>query len=115
MNDFQAAKRAAGDPIFNAGDAADKLFVIQSGTVELIDAKTGSVFAKVGAGQSLGEQALVPGGIRGATARASTDVELLEISPDDLVELMKRQSPLMAPMLEALLLQQSMANAMRRD
>lgn len=113
--DFQASKVAAGHHIFNAGEPADRLFYIQTGTVELLDTKSGVVFATVGEGQSLGEQALVPGGIRGATARARTEVELLEITSADLVQMMQRESPLLTPILEALLLQQSMCNAMRRD
>lgn len=113
MSDFKLVTFKAGQNLFLAGDPADDLFMIQSGEVELLDAKTGKRFATVGPGRSLGEQALVPGGIRGATARAATDISLLKISSEDLSALMQQQSSLLKPLLEALMLQQSMHNAMR--
>jgi CRP-like cAMP-binding protein len=114
VSDFNKQTIAQGDLIFKAGDPADTLFVVQAGEIELMDAASGAVFATVGAGQSLGEQALVPGGIRGATARAKTEVQLLQITATELQDLMEKQTPVLRPLLEALMLQQSMHNAMRR-
>lgn len=114
MSDFTKKVVAQGAELFKAGDPATTLFVIQAGEVELVDSASGSVFATVGVGQSIGEQAMVPGGIRGATARAKTDVQLLQISATELHDLMEKQTPILRPLLEALMLQQSVHNAMRR-
>jgi CRP-like cAMP-binding protein len=114
VSDFTNRTVAQGELLFKAGDPATTLFVVQSGEIELVDATSGAVFATVGAGQSIGEQALVPGGIRGATARAKTAVQLLQISAAELNDLMEKQNPILRPLLEALMLQQSVHNAMRR-
>jgi CRP-like cAMP-binding protein len=114
VSDFTKKTIPPGEVLFKAGDPATILFVVQSGEIELVDAASGAVFATVGVGQSIGEQALVPGGIRGATARAKTEVALLQISAAELNDLMEKQAPILRPLLEALMLQQSVHNAMRR-
>jgi CRP-like cAMP-binding protein len=114
MSDFEEVRFAAGEALFKAGDPADKLYVIQSGTVQMLDAKSGVAFASLGAGQSFGEQAMLPGGIRGASAAALDDVVCLQITADNLKVLLKAQSPLMTSVFEGLMLQQSMHNALRK-
>lgn len=114
MSDFQEVRFQPGERLFNAGDPADKLYVIQSGTVQMLDAKSGVAFASLGAGQSFGEQAMLPGGIRGASAQALDDVVCLQITAESLKQLLLAQSPVMVAVFEALLLQQSMHNALRR-
>lgn len=113
MTAFTQVEYAAGDFIFHAGDSALELYMVKDGTIELVNSKTNVAFASIGPGVSLGEQALVPGGIRGASARAATAVTVLKISADDLKALMDTKSKLLIPMLEALMLQQSMHNALR--
>ena len=113
MSDFQEIRFQPGERLFNAGDPADKLYVIQSGTVQMLDAKSGVVFASLSAGQSFGEQAMLPGGIRGASAQAQGEVVCLQITAASLKELLMAQSPVMTAVFEALLLQQSMHNALR--
>ena len=54
MNDFELAQFQPGDRLFSAGDLADKLYVVQKGTVQMLDAKTSTVFATVSAGESFG-------------------------------------------------------------
>ena len=115
MNDFEPVRFQPGERLFSAGDQADKLYVVQRGTVQMLDAKTGEPFAEVSAGQSFGEQALLPGGIRSASAVAKDDVMCLFIESASLRMLLEKQSPVLAPMFEALLLQQSMHNALRRS
>jgi CRP-like cAMP-binding protein len=114
MNDFELVHFKPGEQLFSAGDQADKLYVVQQGTVEMVDASTGQAFAAVSAGQSFGEQALLPGGIRSASAVARDEVTCLFIEAESLRSLLEKQSPILAPMFEALLLQQSMHNALRR-
>ncbi|MFN5777812.1 MAG: cyclic nucleotide-binding domain-containing protein [Burkholderiaceae bacterium] len=114
MSDFQEIRFQPGERLFNAGDPADKLYVIQSGTVQMLDAKSGVAFASLSAGQSFGEQAMLPGGIRGASAQAQGEVVCLQITAASLKELLLAQSPVMTAVFEALLLQQSMHNALRK-
>jgi CRP-like cAMP-binding protein len=114
MNDFELVQFQPGDRLFSAGEPADKLYVVQKGTVQMLDAKTSTVFATVSAGESFGEQALLPGGIRSASAVAQNEVVCLYIEADSLRRILERQSPVLAPVFEALLLQQSMHNALRR-
>lgn len=114
MSGFVPVEHAAGEFIFHAGDPALDLYMIQEGRIELISTKTNTAFATIEPGMSLGEQALVPGGIRGASARAATAVKALKISAEDLRVLMTSNSKLLIPMLEALMLQQSMNNSLRQ-
>ena len=114
MNDFEEIKFSAGETLFKGGDPADKLYVIQSGTVQMLDAKSGFAFASLKAGESFGEQAMLPGGIRGATAQALDDVVCRQITAENLKALLKIQSPMMTSVFEALMLQQSMHNALRK-
>jgi CRP-like cAMP-binding protein len=113
MTAFTKVEYAAGDFIFRAGDSALDLFMVQEGTIELVNSNTNTAFASIGPGVSLGEQALVPGGIRGASAKAVTSVIVLKISAEDLKALMNTKSKQLIPVLEALMLQQSMHNALR--
>jgi CRP-like cAMP-binding protein len=114
MNDFEEVKFAPGERLFNAGDAADKLYLIVKGTVQMLDAKSNQPFADLFAGESFGEQAMLPGGIRGASAQALDEVVCLQITADSIKVLLKAQSPILMPLFEALMLQQSMHNALRR-
>ena len=64
-------------------------------------------------GQSFGEAAILKGGIRGASIRAKGDVVFKKISNDDAAELLTSYSPLLVVIMEALLLQQVMNNAIK--
>jgi hypothetical protein len=72
----------AGEVIYREGDAADVMFWIQSGTVEVVvDAPEGErVLARFGAGDFLGDMALIGGQPRVTTARALTPVIVERIS-----------------------------------
>jgi CRP-like cAMP-binding protein len=71
------------------GDPADSFYLIQHGAVQIVTrAETGSqdeaagdaVRLSLGRGQPFGEMALVDGGPRSATVRASSDVALYVIN-----------------------------------
>lgn len=112
MSDFPTVFFAPGQCIFNAGDAADHLYFIQEGTVQLLDAQ-GHVFVEIADGESFGEQAFLNGGVRGATAQAKTKVTCIQIASGDANSLLSEASPLWVPVFEALLLQQNMHNSLR--
>ena len=71
------------------------------------------MFASVSAGQSFGEAAILQGGVRSAGARANGEVQCRRITAAEASELLLSHSPLLIVILEALLLQQSMHNALR--
>lgn len=112
MSEFHTTSFAAGHRIFNVGDAADQLYFIQEGVVQLLDAQD-NVFAQISQGESFGEQAFLVGGIRGASAQALNEVKCLQIASADANRLLSEASPLLVPVFEALLLQQNMHNALR--
>lgn len=113
MDDFESIVFEQGQRIFEAGDNADKLYIIKSGSVDLLG-DAGQVFANVGPGQSFGEQAILAGGIRAASAQAHDRVECFSISAEKANSLLKSYSPLLVPIFEALLMQQSMKNSLRQ-
>jgi CRP-like cAMP-binding protein len=112
VSDFPTVTFEPGQRIFNAGDAADHLYFIQQGIVQLLDAQ-GNVFAQISNGESFGEQAFLKGGIRGAAAQALDEVSCMQISSADANLLLAEASPLLVPVFEALLLQQNMHNNLR--
>lgn len=73
----------SGDVIIEEGAPGDSLFVIMSGGVEITKTEGGQeiVLASRGAGDFLGEMSLLEQRPRTATARATTESELLEIGP----------------------------------
>ena len=113
MSDFEKVNFNAGEFLFKAGDQAENLYIVQSGSVEMLNENTGVSFATLGEGESFGEQAILAGGIRGASVKAKEDVVCLVITAEALKSLLAKQAPMMTPVFEALLLQQSMHNHLR--
>jgi CRP-like cAMP-binding protein len=112
LSEFPTVTFEAGQRIFNAGEAADHLYFIQEGIVQLLDGQ-GNTFAQISKGESFGEQAFLKGGIRGASAQALNDVSCIQIASVEANRLLSEASPLLVPIFEALLLQQNMHNVLR--
>lgn len=68
----------AGEVIFEAGAAADNMFVVVEGEVEI--SKDGRVLDTAGPGDAVGEMALIEERARAATVTASSDVKIALIS-----------------------------------
>jgi CRP-like cAMP-binding protein len=113
MSSFDEIKLESGEILFKAGEPADKLYFIQSGTIQMADKNSGAVFATLREGDSFGEQAMLQGGIRGATALAGDSAVLLEITAEGLRGMLKTASPILTAVFEAMMLQQNMHNALR--
>lgn len=113
MKNFSQEEFTAGENIFRAGDQATHLYFLEKGEVELTDA-SGNVFGSIAQGQSFGEAAILSGGIRAASIRAKTNVICKKINNEDASELLKSYSPLLVVILESLLLQLSMNNAIKK-
>jgi CRP/FNR family transcriptional regulator, cyclic AMP receptor protein len=78
----------AGDIIFQQGDKAEELFVIQSGRVEI---RLGnSVLDTLPELSIFGEMALIDSAPRSATAMAATDVKLVPVGEKQFLFLVSR-------------------------
>ncbi len=71
----------AGGWILRAGEAAESVYIVASGRVEVVDERPPETLIRVlRRGAVLGELALLREGTRSASARARRDTELLELS-----------------------------------
>ena len=68
----------AGTWLMRAGDAADSLYLVRSGRLEVV--VDGVVVRELGPGSAIGELALLTGGTRSASIRARRDSTLAKIS-----------------------------------
>lgn len=103
-----------GQVLFNKGDKADHLAIILEGEVEIFDPFDNKTIAVLGHGASFGEQAILEGGVRGASARAKDRVVCLEISTSPLRAILKADPGILTPIVESLLLQLNMANKLAK-
>lgn len=67
----------AGQVLFEAGEQGDLMYVLMSGTAEVI--VNNRVMERAGAGAIMGEMAMVDDGARSATVVAKSDCTLLPI------------------------------------
>jgi len=77
---------AAGETLFAAGDGADAVYFVQSGTlVAYLDASDGhrEAVGRIGAGEAVGEMALITGKPRSTHVAALRDARLLRLARDD--------------------------------
>ena len=112
MQNFKIEKFSDGQHIFKLGELANDLYFLEQGQVELLDAQE-RVFGVIPQGQSFGEAAILSGGIRGASIRAKGDVVCKKIANHEAATLLTSYSPLLVVIMEALLLQQTMNNAIK--
>lgn len=75
-----------GEVLFEAGEAGDSMFVIVSGQVEVV--RSGSVIARLGEGESVGEMAALDWEPRSATVRATAACHLVRLERNDLMDLL---------------------------
>lgn len=77
---------AAGELLFRAGDEADAVYFVQSGTlVAYLDAADGhrEAVGRIGAGEAVGEMALITGKPRSTHVAALRDARLLALARED--------------------------------
>jgi CRP/FNR family cyclic AMP-dependent transcriptional regulator len=67
-----------GDFLFQEGDAADALYIIKSGIVQVIG-EAGLIYERVGEGGIVGELAIVDEGTRSASVRAESRADLIKV------------------------------------
>lgn len=101
-----------GKMIFRQGDDGDALYLIDSGTIDIISNNDGTEtkpLAQLVSGQSFGEMALLTGEPRTASAVASTNATLLKIDKEHFDELIDR-SPRLRRSVEELISQRLLKN-----
>jgi CRP-like cAMP-binding protein len=113
MSGFKPTHYADGQVLFEPGDTAHSFYVIQSGQVAIIDRQSQRQLALLSAGESFGEQALLAGGVRSAAAQAVGATVCLEITAQGLRDLLAKEGGIATQVLEALLLQLCMHNAIK--
>lgn len=81
----------AGDVVMKEGDAGDYYYLIESGIARVTRQGAGGplLLAELGAGDSMGEEALVSDNPRNATVTMKTDGNLLRLTKSDFDELMR--------------------------
>jgi CRP-like cAMP-binding protein len=94
------AEFPAGTILTRQGQTGGLAFVIASGQAEVV--RGGRRLAKLGPGDVVGELSLLDGEPRSATVTAKTDMEVLEISADDLRRLLRKAPSVTRKLLEAL-------------
>lgn len=103
-----------GQILFNKGDSAQHLAIIVEGAVEVFDPVGNQILATLGVGSSFGEQAVLEGGVRGASVRAVGQVQCIEINTVPLRAVLRNDPGVLRPTVEALLLQLGMVNQITR-
>jgi len=86
-NSADTKKYPAGHVFFSQGDRRDVLYVILSGSVEIV--LGGNVIATLSNGQIFGEMALIDHRERSAGARAATEVEAASIDQTQFLYLVR--------------------------
>lgn len=94
------AEVQAGAVLTRQGQTGGLAYVIASGTAEVV--RGGKRLARLGPGDVVGELSLLDGEPRSATVKALTDLEVLEISADDLRRLLRKAPSVTRKLLEAL-------------
>jgi len=105
---------APGDVLFHKGEPANHMAVIIGGSVEIFDPEHNRQIAVIGKGNFFGEQAILRGGVRGASVRALDKVNCLEIKTENLRTLLSADGGVLMPGIEALLLQLGVVNGIAR-
>lgn len=101
---MELKKYAAGTLISQEGSAADGMYVVKSGQVEVYKMINGSriVLSRIAANDFFGEMSLFLGTPRTASVDALTDAELLYLKKEDLLDQVQSQPELAVMMLTRL-------------
>ena len=90
----------AGENLFTEGDYGNSMYLVKSGNIDIMVG--GKLLATVGAGEVLGEMALIDQPRRSATAVASTDSELISINEQRFLQLVEKQPVFALAVLETI-------------
>ena len=95
---------AAGESIFEIGEPGHSLYILTSGTVQVLhpNQPTSYQLARLGPGEFLGEMALLNDSPRSATAKAIGPVEALVLEKSDFHQLILERPDVSLKLLEAM-------------
>ncbi|MBI4868583.1 MAG: cyclic nucleotide-binding domain-containing protein [Candidatus Wallbacteria bacterium] len=102
----KVAQISAGQPLFTEGDEGGSLYVILTGTVDILKASTGGAARKLATlhpGDLIGEISLVDASPRSASAVTASDCTLFEFSRRDLMGIIRSHPGIAAKVLWAML------------
>lgn len=99
-----ARKVGKGEFVLRSGEAGDRMYLLESGQVEVLDDRLQEplVLAQIGPGSFFGEIALLDGQRRTKDVRALTDCRVRELSRDDFLRLYQDDPGLFAKLSRAL-------------
>lgn len=94
---------AAGEIVFREGDAPTMAYLIESGVIQIVTTAGGAPreLGRLGAGDLLGEMAVIDAAPRTATALALTECVLLPVARDQLHERIDSADPVVRALLRA--------------
>jgi len=100
-NDLQALEAIverkvyiAGDHVYDEGEVADAIFLIEMGAVDIVRRDKEVAFATIGSGQGFGELAFFEQGTRPASASARERTHILQIPYERFSKLLSERSGL---------------------
>lgn len=98
-------------PLFYQGEPADCLYLIRKGKVSVI--KNGQEIARLGAGETTGEMAVLAGIDRSATIKPMEPLVLLRFDADDFLALLDTYPEIQRALIRTLVVRLSNANKPR--
>jgi CRP-like cAMP-binding protein len=110
-------EKTEGEFIVEAGQAAEGLFIVESGRVHLLGSEEGGDFSELSEGETFGEMALLTGGSHRHSAQAATDTILWALPVADFEALAEECPEIRLALSEAIrepLLARDMGRAMER-
>lgn len=102
---FGISKIAAGESVFEEGDAGTFMCVVYSGGISVIKANQNEEpveVATLGPGRAFGEMAVLDGERRSASCRAATDSVLLTLSKEALDKMLEEHPRIAAHIIRAI-------------
>lgn len=96
--DKHITHHAAGDPIFNEGDAGGTMFYVIEGSVDIN--REGRHICTMAAGEYFGEMSMLLGTNRTAAATASQETKLVPISQDNFNIILRENAPIVLSLLK---------------
>jgi len=93
VSSLRPTRFRAGEQIFRAGTPGDMLYLVEQGHVRM-QPLSGSNSWVLGEGETLGERSILTNQLRGQSAYAETEVDLLTIGREELEALMMRMPAL---------------------
>ncbi|MFV0543763.1 MAG: EAL domain-containing protein [Marinicella pacifica] len=93
----------AGQFIFHEGEASDRAYIIEKGSVDILAADNQEVIHSLSAGELFGEMGVLDQSVRSTAARAKTKVTLLEIKPGQITDRLTDTDPIIQALIGVLL------------